>query len=998
MTDNSAMRISRFSSIRVRLVAIFLLIVLFPMSAIMAIRAISGSEGAQAQLATQLDIVASYREAAINSRQGTLKIELSNALAGGNAYQYIDVLSSKKHPESDYQDTRRILTARFRQLTGESKRFEALFLMDGNGLVVLSTEPGQEGRSYADESFFQKGLKETVVCPSSTARLLMMVSLPIIDGAGRTIGVFAGRAGLQALGDIMSVPAGLGVTGKSYLVGADHSLLSSLPGAEAGAKVSSKGIDAALTYRVKGAGAYKDFQGVLVYGVYRWLPELEAVLMVEQEQAESSKTAHVAMAANAGIAIAALLIAAIASLIVTRSISTPLADLAETANKIAAGQLDLTAEAVRIDEIGALAESFNFMTAKLRTTLEGLRKSEEKYRGIFENALEGIFQISFDGKILSANPAMARILGYDSQYEIIANITDIRTQLYCYPEDRDSIIAELLDRGEIIGRECQYYCKDRKKIWVSITASTVRDDAGNPLYIEGLLTDISDRKRAEEALAEARNYLDKIINFVADPIFVKDRQHRFVLINDACCELLGRSREELIGKDDLAIFNRDEAEVFLAKDEMVFQSGEENVNEESVTDSIEVVHTVVTKKTLYVDEKGEKFIVGVVRDVTERRRMEGELIKAQKLESVGLLAGGIAHDFNNLLTAILGNISLSKILISPQDKAYERLTAAEKASLRAKDLTQRLLTFSKGGIPVKKTISPAEVINDAAGLACSGSMAMCELSVPDDLWAIDADEGQISQVINNIVINAIQAMPNGGKVTVHCGNIVVSADDELPLRSGNYIKISIKDQGEGIPEESLGRIFDPYFTTREKGRGLGLATTYSIIKNHEGHVTVDSKVGAGTTFSIYLPASDSQAATRRLDEKKVTSGKGSILIMDDEEVIRQVAGDMLEYIGFDVDFAEDGSEAIEKYKAAFESGRPYDVVIMDLTIPGGMGGKEAIKKLIEIDPSVKAIVSSGYSNDPLMSEFRKYGFAGVVLKPYQIAELNEQVSKVLHET
>ena len=907
-------------------------------------------------------------------------------------------LSDQKHYSREYKDAHRILATRFRQLTGGSQRFDALFVMDRNGQVVLSTEPVREGVSYADELFFQRGLKEAVVCPSPTGPVLMTVSLPVIDGTGRTVGVLAGRAGLRALGDIMSVPAGLGVTGKSYLVGSEHSLLSPLPGSAAGAKVFSKGIDEALKFRVKGSGAYNDFRGVPVNGTYRWLPELEAALMVEQEQSEASKAAHVAMAANAGIAIAALLIAAIASLIVTRSISIPLADLAETANKIAAGQLDLTAEAVRIDEIGALAGAFNFMTARLRTTLEGFRKSEEKYRGIFEHALEGIFQTSFDGKILSANPAMARILGYDSQYDIMANITDIRTQLYCYPEDRDSIISELIDRGEIIGRECQYYCKDKKKIWVSITASIVRDDAGKPLYIEGLLTDISDRKMAEEALAEARNYLDKIINSVADPIFVKDRQHRFVLLNDACCELIGLAREEAAGKNEYDLFPKNEADVFWSKHEMVFQSGEENVNEEKLTDAGKVSHTVVTKKTLYVDEKGEKYIVGVVRDVTERRRMEGELIKAQKLESVGLLAGGIAHDFNNLLTAILGNISLSKILISPQEKAYERLTAAEKASLRAKDLTQRLLTFSKGGIPVKKTISSVEVIKDAAGLACSGSIVMCEFSVPDDLWAIDADEGQISQVINNIVINAIQAMPNGGKVTVQCSNIVVSADDEPRLRPGNYIKISIKDQGEGIPEEDLGRIFDPYFTTKEKGRGLGLATTYSIIKNHEGHVTVDSKVGTGTTFSIYLPASDSQADTRRPDEMKVTSGKGNILIMDDEEVIRQVAGDMLEYIGYNVDFAEDGSEAIEKYKTAFESGRPFDVVIMDLTIPGGMGGKEAIKRLIEIDPNVKAIVSSGYSNDPLMSEFRKYGFAGVVLKPYQIAELNEQVSKVLHET
>lgn len=379
----------------------------------------------------------------------------------------------------------------------------------------------------------------------------------------------------------------------------------------------------------------------------------------------------------------------------------------------------------------------------------------------------------------------------------------------------------------------------------------------------------------------------------------------------------------------------------------------------------------------------------------EQKRMEDELEKMQRLESLGVLAGGIAHDFNNLLSGVLGNISLAKMYLNPEDRAYKRLEEAEKASVRTKDLTGQLLTFAKGGEPVIKVISVADLLMDSVGFGLSGSRVNCKLSMPDDLWPVNVDEGQIHQVINNLLINADQAMPGSGTIEITCKNTEVKTSDPLPLDEGSYVKISIKDQGIGIPEPLLKRIFDPYFTTKEKGRGLGLATSYSILKRHNGLITVESKENKGTTFHIYLPALPSASISREGSEEIVVSGRGRVLVMDDEDLVIQVAGEMLKALGYEVESANDGLEAIKKYKDAKEKGKPFNAVIMDLTIPGGMGGKEAIVRLKEIDPDVRAIVASGYSNDPVISDFRGFGFSGSLTKPFRIEELSRTVHRVL---
>ncbi|MCF8146748.1 MAG: PAS domain S-box protein [Deltaproteobacteria bacterium] len=384
---------------------------------------------------------------------------------------------------------------------------------------------------------------------------------------------------------------------------------------------------------------------------------------------------------------------------------------------------------------------------------------------------------------------------------------------------------------------------------------------------------------------------------------------------------------------------------------------------------------------------------GVNQDITERKRLEEEFLKVQKLESLGVLAGGIAHDFNNILTTIMGNIALAKDRAPPGNEVFDLLHEAEMGAIRAQTLTRQLLTFAKGGVPIKETSSIEDVLRESATFVLRGSKSRCEFSIADDLRPAEVDPGQISQVIHNVVINADQAMPEGGLIRIAAENCVVQDGQGLPVRPGRYIRISIADQGMGIAGKHFSRIFDPYFTTKQKGSGLGLATTLSIIKKHDGHVTVESRLEDGATFHIYLPASEKAPPEKR--ESGVTQGSGRILVMDDEAPLRKMLGQVLSKLGYESEFAGDGAEAVRMVKKARESGKPFDAVILDLTVPGGMGGKEAIRRLLEIDPGVKAIVFSGYSDDPVLANFREYGFKGMIPKPFDLLSLGTVLHEVL---
>ncbi len=388
----------------------------------------------------------------------------------------------------------------------------------------------------------------------------------------------------------------------------------------------------------------------------------------------------------------------------------------------------------------------------------------------------------------------------------------------------------------------------------------------------------------------------------------------------------------------------------------------------------------------------------VFRDVTRAVRLEEEQARATKLESLGILAGGIAHDFNNILTAVMGNVSLVRETDGIDPPSQRRLTEAELACERARSLTLQLLTFSKGGAPVKRATALPALVEDAATLATTGSNVRCDVSAPADLWLVEADGGQIAQAVHNVVINAMQAMPDGGIVRIRSQNMTGVAP--VGLRSeGGWVRIAIEDEGHGIPRDVLPKVFDPYFSTREKGSGLGLATTYSIVKSHGGCVTIDSEVGVGTTVFIDLPRTvGAVSVVVAREEPARPARRAKILVMDDEDMIRELAGEMLAHLGYVCEVAADGGEAVARYRAAMEFGAPYDAVIMDLTIPGGMGGKEAIGALLALDPGTKAIVSSGYADDPVMADSAHYGFRGVVAKPYTVKELGRALDVLLSDT
>ncbi len=391
---------------------------------------------------------------------------------------------------------------------------------------------------------------------------------------------------------------------------------------------------------------------------------------------------------------------------------------------------------------------------------------------------------------------------------------------------------------------------------------------------------------------------------------------------------------------------------------------------------------------------------GQIRGQMEREvRLQSDLARAGKLESLGLLAGGIAHDFNNLLTVLMGNISLIRLDGGLAGDSNRSLAQAEKAAVRARDLTQQLLTFAKGGAPIRAAVSLAEVVREVAEFALHGSKVRCQFDLPADLWPASADKGQIGQVVQNIVINAMQAMPDGGVVDVAASNELLGSEMGQVLAPGRYVRLDLTDHGPGVPPADLGWIFDPYFTTKKHGSGLGLATVHSIVKKHAGHITADSSSGQGTTFHIWLPAAETDVPPVQSlfadHPATASSGGARVLVMDDEQFICDLACSILKRYGYHAKAVNDGAAAVAEYARARTAGEPYAVVILDLTIPGGMGGRQAMEELLKLDPTVKAIVSSGYSNDLVLSNYQAHGFRGMVSKPYDVADFAHAVERVL---
>ena len=622
-----------------------------------------------------------------------------------------------------------------------------------------------------------------------------------------------------------------------------------------------------------------------------------------------------------------------------------------------------------------------------------LVESERRYRTLAEAAHDMIFIIDSEDKVQYANSFAAQSLGYSPE-DIIGTPRET-----LFPADttsrQKSFLQKVFKNGEPLYSESETRFKNHK-LWIGTMLVPIKDEGGEVNSVLGISRDITETKKTEEAIKKSEEKYRMLIENIQDGVFIiQDAKIKF--LNEAFAKIIGYTAEELVGIDIQKLIAPEDLDIVMDRYQQRL-AGKDVPKEYEflMLHKDGVTRVIVNMLVGLVDYQGRTASMGTVKDVTEHKKMEAELQKAQKLESLGILAGGIAHDFNNILTAITGNISLAKMYAQPGLEVFDILTEAEKASLRAKNLTTQLLTFSKGGIPVKRLSSIPKLIKDSCSFALSGSKIKCEISSPDNLWPVEIDEGQISQVIHHMIINAQQAMPEGGIIKVKAENISADAEHPLPLKGGKYLKISIKDHGIGISEEHLAKIFDPYFTTKQEGSGLGLASAYSIIKKHDGHITAESKLGEGTTFYIYLPASEKKIPiVKDIMASPAGRGKGKVLVVDDDDTVRLVVGRMLGQCGYEAEFAEDGDKAIDLYKKAKATGQPFDAVIIDLIIPAGMGGKEAIKKLIEIDPDVRAIVSSGYSDDPVMSNFKEYGFKDAMAKPYEIAELRQMLHKVI---
>lgn len=555
---------------------------------------------------------------------------------------------------------------------------------------------------------------------------------------------------------------------------------------------------------------------------------------------------------------------------------------------------------------------------------------------------------------------------------------------------------EILRTGQpVIGLVEKETWRDGHLSWVLTSKMPLRDKHGATIGTFGISKDITELKTAEQALQKEKELLGVTLRSIADGVITTDVAGQIVLFNKVAEQVTGWAQAEAVGRPLGEVFQTRSWPGPAAPD----QAGSLRLDT-TLTDRAGQEKNISESVASIIDPEGRTVgAVLVFRDITEKLKIEAELLKASKLESIGVLAGGIAHDFNNILTVILGNISLARLSHSAGASMKDPLAEAEKASLRARELTQRLLTFAKGGAPIKKALDLAPLVRSCAARCLEGTDVRYEVFVGDNLWLVQADESQFVQVAANLISYARASMSREPRLDIHVLNQEMTADPLLLLKPGKYVRVSIRDFGTGIQPENLSKIFEPYFSGKKHGAGHGLelATAYSIIRKHDGQIRVESISGQGTVFHIYLPAVENASPAPARTEGRAHPHlpvPRRILVMDDELPIRKITALMLQNIGHTAVTVADGAEAIAVYEAARQAGEPFDAVIMDLTIPQGLGGKETILRLKAIDPAVRAVVCSGYSHDPVMASHREHGFVGVMPKPYSAEDLARTLNEL----
>jgi PAS domain S-box-containing protein len=638
-----------------------------------------------------------------------------------------------------------------------------------------------------------------------------------------------------------------------------------------------------------------------------------------------------------------------------------------------------------------LLTGFYLSQQKLLDSAQHVAESEERYRSLVEGTPNGVCLFDGEGRCLAINRNGLVMLGAQEREILGKPFQDYWTR------DQQPRVTEAFDQVSI-GRLATFEGEilppqGRSRLW-HVVLNPIKGKNDSLLGCVGIFADVTEQRQAEGALRTRQAKLDGI--FRAAPVGIGLLVNRvFKEVNDQFCLMTGYSREDLLGNSARLLYpSQGEFEmVGREKYRQIAEQGKGTVETRWQHRDGTVIDVMLSSAPLF-DADHSQEILFTAMDITERKKLEAARNKIDKMESLGIMAGGIAHDFNNVLMAIRGNISLVS-LASTAAEIQERLTDAEQGCGQAMLLAKQLLTFAKGGAPVKKPNDLKLIVQEAARLALSGSKSKTVCSFPDDLWYVDVDCGQMHQVFTNLLINADQAMPSGGQIYLQAENRIIRKTASPSLFPGNYVLVTIIDQGVGIAPEQLDKIFDPYYSTKQKGSGLGLATVYSIVKQHGGLTVSDSKLGGGATFYLYLPALGHSEKVERSKGKGFYAGHGRILVLEDDATVRAVMGRMLAKLGYESIFAQEGQEALVLYTEARRAQQPFDLVILDLTIPGGMGGLETLQNLLAWDPQTKAIVSSGYADDPVLANFQDFGFRGVIAKPYRITELSEVLHTVM---
>jgi PAS domain S-box-containing protein len=635
---------------------------------------------------------------------------------------------------------------------------------------------------------------------------------------------------------------------------------------------------------------------------------------------------------------------------------------------------------------------------KTERTLQATEGTLRRISQAVESASDAIGIGDMEGTSLYHNRAHIALFGYSVD------------ELNAVPEPavlfHDKIVASAIHAairgGYSWAGETEVRTKDGRVIPCFVRADVIRGEDGQPAGIFGVFTDITERRRSERQLDEQRQRLEVTLQSIGDAVVTTDTEGRIVLMNPIAEHFAGVKqafaagrllREVLPLHDETTREPRESGMVVLLRERRRARA----------TDTFLVIDSAGQERVLAESaaliRTGDGQVSGAVvalRDITRDRRRADEVARAGKLESLGMMAGSIAHDFGNLLTAIVANLQLAQLDPGLPATAKDRIDQAERAVWRARDVTQQLKTFAKGGTTEKKVIALEALLRESASFAVVNTAVQLRTQIASDLWPVEADESQLVQVINNLAVNAVQAMPHGGLLLVAAENFSPDEDSSSPLRDSRQVKITVSDTGSGIPPEHLAKIFEPFFTTKPKGTGLGLATSYSVIKKHGGELRVESAVGRGTTFQILLPAAEGATASASpFATAKAKKSLGRILLMDDDRTMRETLVLMLGLLDYEVTETEEGGAVLEKYSAARERGRPFDAVVLDLRVASGLGGAETVRRLREIDPAVRAIAVSGYLDDAVMTDHRAHGFDLAFAKPVKMDTLREALKKLL---